>query len=107
MAAALTLVNDLGDIDARQMASFPLGDSGVVLGEGKKAREALAGVGAGGHATHATAFTGRRLPMLEGVRTGYEAGPVSRLPGRSDDEQSRIPVHRDSPIGYGTRRGDL
>jgi NADH-quinone oxidoreductase subunit G len=91
-----------------------IGDSGVQLGEGKKAKELLAAIGAGahagdagGHATHATAWTGKRLPTLEGVRTGYEAGPVSRFPGRSDDEQARIPVHRDSPIGYGTRRGDL
>ena len=38
--------------------------------------------------------------------TGYEAGPVSRHPGRADDEQVRVSVHRESPVGYGTARGD-
>ena len=38
--------------------------------------------------------------------TGYEAGPVSRQAGRADDEQVRISVHRTSPAGYGTPRGD-
>ena len=42
----------------------------------------------------------------EKASTGYEAGPVSRAPGRADDEQVRVSVHRGSPVGYGTSRGD-
>ncbi len=84
-----------------------IGEHGVPLGEGKKAQAPVTTVPAGlGHATSSSAHTGLRLPVIEGVRTGYEAGPVSREPGRSHDEQVRVAVHRDSPIGYGTRRGD-
>lgn len=56
---------------------------------------------------------GRGLPKAEDTtppeacRTGYEAGPVSRHPGRSGDEQARIPVHRESPVGYGTVEGNV
>ena len=50
---------------------------------------------------------GRPLPIVDGVRSGYEAGPVSRAPGRADDEQVRPSVHHESLVGYGTRRGDL
>ena len=38
-------------------------------------------------------------------RTGYEAGPTSRSPGRAKDEQTRIAVHRESAAGYGTAHG--
>ena len=37
--------------------------------------------------------------------TYYPAGPTSRGPGRALDEQTRISVHRESPVGYGTVRG--
>ncbi|RMG18872.1 MAG: hypothetical protein D6731_01075 [Planctomycetota bacterium] len=43
----------------------------------------------------------------EACSTGYEAGPKSRAPGRAKDEQVRISVHRESPAGYGTLRGDV
>ena len=35
----------------------------------------------------------------------YEAGPVSRDPGRALDEQTRVSVHRFSPAGTGTQEG--
>ncbi|MGE0706481.1 MAG: 2Fe-2S iron-sulfur cluster-binding protein [Planctomycetota bacterium] len=40
-------------------------------------------------------------------RTYYEAGPYSRSPGRAADEQTRVAVHRESPLGYGTVRGSV
>jgi NADH-quinone oxidoreductase subunit G len=48
---------------------------------------------------------GKPLPVVEPL-TGYEAGPVSRGPGRAGDEQVRASVHRESLVGYGTPRGD-
>lgn len=69
-----------------------LGTTGVPLGMGREARS--------------NGASRRPLPVLD-ARTGYEAGPVSREPGRADDEQVRIPVHRESSLGYGTPRGDL
>jgi NADH-quinone oxidoreductase subunit G len=68
-----------------------LGDVGIQLGQGGK---------------QATPTNGKPLPVLE-ARTGYEAGPVSREPGRANDEQVRSSVHRESAVGYGTPRGDL
>ncbi|MBX3468241.1 MAG: (2Fe-2S)-binding protein [Planctomycetes bacterium] len=68
-----------------------LGALGVPLGEGRAARPAS---------------NGRALPVVD-ARTGYEAGPVSRAPGRAGDEQVRVSVHRESAVGYGTPRGDL
>ncbi|MCW8137554.1 MAG: (2Fe-2S)-binding protein [Planctomycetota bacterium] len=68
-----------------------LGELGVPLGQGRAARPAS---------------NGRPLPVID-ARTGYEAGPVSRAPGRAGDEQVRVSVHRGSPLGYGTPRGDL
>ncbi len=41
----------------------------------------------------------------EQARTWYEAGPVSRDPGRALDEQTRISVHRMQAAGFGTRSG--
>ncbi len=41
----------------------------------------------------------------EEARTWYEAGPVSRHPGRAMDEQTRISVHRAQVAGTGTRSG--
>jgi hypothetical protein len=35
----------------------------------------------------------------------YEAGPVSRNPGRALDEQTRVSVHRSAPAGVGTESG--
>lgn len=66
-----------------------LGEVGVDLGMGKQARPA----------------TGKALPVVD-ARTGYEAGPVSRSPGRAGDEQVRGAVHREAALGYGTPRGD-
>jgi len=39
------------------------------------------------------------------AKTWYEAGPVSRDPGRALDEQTRVSVHRSTAVGYGTRSG--
>lgn len=39
--------------------------------------------------------------------TYYAAGPVSRDPGRAQDEQTRVAVHRESPLGYGTISGKI
>ena len=39
--------------------------------------------------------------------TYYAAGPVSRDPGRAQDEQTRVAVHRESPLGYGTVSGKI
>jgi NADH-quinone oxidoreductase subunit G len=41
----------------------------------------------------------------EQAKTWYEAGPVSRDPGRAMDEQTRISVHRAQPAGFGSRSG--
>ena len=41
------------------------------------------------------------------ARTGYEAGPVSRDPGRANDEQIRPSIHRTYAAGFGTVRGDF
>jgi NADH-quinone oxidoreductase subunit G len=41
----------------------------------------------------------------EQAETWYEAGPVSRDLGRALDEQTRISVHREKPVGFGTRSG--
>ncbi len=43
----------------------------------------------------------------EACTTYYEAGPVSRHPGRADDEQTRISVHRAHDAGFGTVRGSI
>jgi NADH-quinone oxidoreductase subunit G len=43
----------------------------------------------------------------EACSTGYESGPKSRSPGRADDEQVRVSIHRESPVGYGTNQGDI
>jgi len=56
------------------------------------------------------------LPMVgaadqtpaEECMTYYTAGPVSRDPSHNaQDEQTRVAVHRESPIGYGTVRGSI
>ncbi|MBL4845143.1 MAG: (2Fe-2S)-binding protein [Planctomycetes bacterium] len=39
-------------------------------------------------------------------QTYYNAGPVSRET-RAQDEQTRVAVHRESPLGYGTVRGNV
>jgi NADH-quinone oxidoreductase subunit G len=41
----------------------------------------------------------------ENATTWYEAGPVSRNPGRALDEQTRVSVHRFAPAGFGTEVG--
>ena len=44
----------------------------------------------------------------EECMTYYTAGPVSRDPSHNaQDEQTRVAVHRESPIGYGTVRGSI
>jgi NADH-quinone oxidoreductase subunit G len=44
----------------------------------------------------------------EECQTYYTAGPVSRDPSRGAlDEQTRVAVHRESPLGYGTVRGNV
>ena len=42
----------------------------------------------------------------EDAKHYYAAGPVSRGPGRANDEQVRVSVHRESAVGFGTARGD-
>jgi NADH-quinone oxidoreductase subunit G len=39
--------------------------------------------------------------------TGYQCGPKSKNLRGALDEQVRIPVHRESSVGYGTNKGDI
>ena len=104
-----------GDLEALQEVARAAGHAPRVVSAGGVFRRLVAAHPAtfGDLSYRAIGVVGHPLPGAEDTtppeacRTGYEAGPVSRNPGRSRDEQARIPVHRESPVGYGTAGGNL
>jgi len=102
------------ELEALQELAVALGRAPRVLSAGgvfRRLQGATSGFGGIDYAKlgeHGLPLPGAADRMsAEDAAAWYEAGPVSRGPGRADDEQTRVSVHRFSEAGVGTLRGDV